>query len=372
MAEKKTRAAKVRQRPKRSLTPEKLFEALKNGELEPVHYFYASATPARGPGRGAASPFNDYLLDRALERIRRIAVDGNVRDLNYNLFVAPDAAMAEVIRIAETFPMMRRNRLVIVKDAHAFRAADWQAAAAYFANPAPSTCLVLVGEHFPTRNKGGEAGRQLVLEYASCTRFEPFTRPRDVAPFLKDEARRRKLRLDPQAERGILDAVGCDMNQILQALDRLEHFVSDEGVVRLADVKQCVANTRIEEIWDLLDALAERRLGPALDRLARLLENAKPEDEILLMGQLIRLYEGLAGMRMKLDTGQSPAQVAKNWPGHPFVVEKRLRNVQALGMPYLTRTLRGLHDCDRAIRSSRVPGRVHFERFVMQVCGAGR
>jgi len=359
-----------RSRPKRSVSMEKALEAIASGKVDPVYFFYASGSPPKSSDKGKGSPFNDYLMDRALELLRRQIVDGNEKDFNYSSFIAPDTPLSSVIAVAATYPMFRAKRLVIVKDVQEYRADDWQSAAAYLADPAPTSCLVLVGVHFPSANKGGEKARQLVLEHVTAVQFAPFSNKKEVLPFFREELSRRGKKIEKNAEDLLLDQIGFDLNELVQAIEKLDLYADGRPVINQEDVERCVARTRMETVWQLLDALAERKTGAAMASLSEVLENAKQEDEIALMGALIRLFRELHGIRVELDKGIPASKLAKELPGNSWAVEKRVRQTQAWNRAALADALLSLQRCDRAIRMSRVPGHVHFERFVLRACGA--
>jgi len=362
----------TRKRPKSSLTPDKLFKAIKDDELAPVYYFYASEKPVRASEKAKKSPFNDYLLDNAMLGIRKNVVDNNTKDFNYSLFIAGDSQLEAAIDVARTYPMMRPKRLVIAKDAHMFKADDWRSAVSYLEDPSPSTVLVLLAEHLPTQNKGGNAAKQAILANATCVRFAPFTKAADVMPYVKHELKKRHLKIERAAEGMLLELIGPDLNELIQAIEKLELYTAGRDTIKTGDVEHCIAQTKVEELWGLQDALADRRLGPALSSLTRLLENSKPEDHIMLLGSLVRMYKDLSGVRQMLDSGLSANQVTTSFPGHPFRVKNLVRQAQRLSMSHLVKIINYLHDLDRAIKSSRVPTTTHFEHFIMRACGAPR
>jgi|GEM_PF-3246029 len=362
--------AKIRKRAKKSLTADKLLQALKEGKLDPVYYFYASDSPPRGLDKSKSSPYNDYLLDKVMDKIRQMVVDGNTKDFNYGMFIAGDTPLANAIDIAMTYPMMREKRLVIVKDAQELKSEDWKAAFSYLENPSPTTCLIFLGVHFPTQNKGGKDAKQAILNHATCTRFAQFSNPREVAPYVKAELKARRMKMHPRAESMMLELVGCDLNEIIQSLEKLELFTADKDIIDINDIEKCVAKTRIEDIWGFQDGLAERKLGKALPALNRLLENSKQSDEIQLVGALIRLYTDLFNLRKKLDTGISPGRLKQETPGNPWAIEKKIKQASQTNSRALVKALNDLHKLDLAIRSSRVSNQTHFERFVMRACGA--
>lgn len=361
---------KKRKRAKTILSQDKLMTALKKGEILPVYHFRAADKALRSSERNKKSPFNDYLLDRALDQIRKLIVDGNTNDFNYGSFVAGDTPMDDVIAIAGTYPMMRERRLVIVKDAHNYLAGDWKSALSYLADPSPQTCLVFIGEHFPTANKGGEAAQQAILEYAACVLFSPFRNMTETLPHLQAACRERGLKLQQPAERALIDLIGFDLNLISQALNKLELYAEEGAVITVKDVEQCIAQTRVEDIWGFQDSLAERRLGPALEALGRLQENSKQEDQIQLIGSLISLFGDLVRYRRLLDAGVSVPHLVNESRGNSWAVEKRVKQAKRNSLAALTRSMMELHRLDRSLRSGPAPKQAYFERFVMKACQA--
>ncbi len=360
--------AKPRSRAKNRLKPEDLLASLLKDEIKPVYYLHASDQPPRGADKKKVNPFNDYLLDKVLHEIRRIVVDGNLRDMNYSGFTAPEADMKSVIEIAETYPMMRPKRLVVVKDAHEFNAEQWRVAERYLANPSPTTCLVFIGVHLPTRNKGGEAAKQSLLTHAAMARFAPFTRDREALPVLKLELKRRKVKIEERAISMLMEYMGLDLNELLQAIDKLALFVGEGNAIGCGDVEKCITSSRVEDIWKLQDAIAARQLGPSLRIMTKLMENSKPEDDLLLLGALYRVLQELAQLRQKLDQGLRAQALLSEYPGPPWKAKIRVQQASAFPTVALVKALNNLHTCDRAIRSSQAPRHTHFERFVMQTC----
>lgn len=363
-----TKKAITRKRPKKSLAADKLLDAVKAGSIEPVYYFYATQSPSKGYDKEKASPFNDFLLSRAVDAIMAKVVDSNPKDMNFSSFIGGEAKLEEVIAVAQTYPMMRERRLIIVKDAQNFRSGDWDFAFRYLENPSPLTCLVFIGEHFPTRNKGGEKARQALFESATAVSFKPFRNTRELAPFFTAELRKRKVKMTPDAKALLFDMIGADLTQLLQTLDKIMLYIGDGGEITASDVAECVAQTKAANVYALMDALAERRLALALNELKSILTNATTTDEMMLMGSLNWLYSDLKTFREALDKGLSRAEIKKTTPGNAWAVEKRLNQAGRLSSKQVALMMDALHDCDKALHEARTPNHVLFERFVMRAC----
>ncbi|RJO63394.1 MAG: DNA polymerase III subunit delta [Myxococcales bacterium] len=353
-------------------TPEEFLAAVRQGDVAPAYYFHAGDADRFGGAKQKASPYNDYLLDGALDALQRAIVGGSLRDFNYAVFVASDGTLPQAIAIAETYPMMRPRRLVIVKEAHEARADDWRAALRYLENPAPTTCLVFIGESLPGPSKGGAEAKAAVEAGCVLVRFAPFTKAKEVQPYLQTEIKRRGKKMERAAETLLFDLAGFDLNELSLALDKLALYVAERETIALADVEQCIAKTRLDAVWGLQDALAERHLGRALAQFDAFLENARTEDELFLMGSLVRFLRDLLDIRLLLDGGAPAAEIAKAIGGNPWATNKKIDQARAHTAQSLAAALDALHRTDVALRTSRAPNEALFARFAMRVAGLRR
>ena len=57
-----------------------------------------------------------YLVEDALSEMIELLVPGNVRDFNLDIFSSPEVSVAEVLSMANTYPVMAERRVVVVRD----------------------------------------------------------------------------------------------------------------------------------------------------------------------------------------------------------------------------------------------------------------
>ena len=104
-----------------------------------------------------------------------------------------------------------------------------------------------------------------------------------AVPLVTQRASKRKLRLDPEAERLFVFLTGGDARQIENELEKIDVYLGVERrEVTQADVRQLVSHSREGVIFELGDAIQRRDLEDALGLLAQLLQQKESAIGILL------------------------------------------------------------------------------------------
>ncbi len=217
-----------------------------------------------------------------------------------------------------------------------------------------------------TRDKGPKARKLADAVVGAGGRIVPAPAPRATAlgAWIETEARERGLALGPGAARELAVRLGSRvtgtdvdrrfLTSIASAeLDKLalRHAI-DGGPVTAADVESLVAETTPGSIFELTDAVAERRVEAALSTLDRLLD--KTAEPILLTVLHRRVVELLEfGDRL---TGGVKLSIAAEAMGIKSDFRAKLLAGQARHWttPELTAALAGLLELDAMVKG--VPG----------------
>jgi len=78
-----------------------LIQEIQRGRVSPVYLLHGEEA---------------YLIEDALDEMIEALVPKNVRDFNLDIFSNPEVSVAEVLSIADTYPVMAERRIVVVKD----------------------------------------------------------------------------------------------------------------------------------------------------------------------------------------------------------------------------------------------------------------
>jgi len=78
-----------------------LIQEIQRGKVFPVYLLHGEET---------------YLIEDTLDEMVEALAPKNVRDFNLDIFSDPEVSVAEVLSIADTYPVMAERRVVVVKD----------------------------------------------------------------------------------------------------------------------------------------------------------------------------------------------------------------------------------------------------------------
>lgn len=301
-----------------------------------------------------------FFIDRAVAALRKAVGEGGMGSLNEDIFEGRGVSAVRVIEAARTLPMLAARRFVLVRDVSTLNAEGLEKLAEYAAAPYDTCCLVMTAEKLDGRSKLVKRATS-----AGCY-FEALPlKERDVRGFVGQEARRRKLKIAPQALDALVDAVGVDLPAIDDALERLSLFVGPAGTIDLAAVEACVARVRSESIWALVDAVGLRDRKTALRAAASLLAEREPPLRILAM--VARQLRMVARMKSALIAGASEADATRAAGAPPFKARELAQAARRLDAASLSRAFSVLAETDLALKGSKRPPDIVLESAILSL-----
>lgn len=303
-----------------------------------------------------------FARDRAFAAIRqRVLGSAEASAFNYDSFDGKGAGADQILAAARTVPMLGGQRLVVVRSAHELPAEQLGRLVPYLDDPSPYAVVVMLADKADLRSKFFVKLRKTgVLE-----RFEPL-KDRDVPRWLAAEAQRRDIQLKPGVPQRIGEAVGLEMGQLADALERLALYVGLGNAIRVADVEDLLAQTRQRSIFELTHAVGQGQRREAMLVLRQMRLGREPALRIAAM--LARHVRQLWSVRELASTGTSNKDIAGRLGIHPYFVSDMIRQAQRFDLVTLRRTHRELWELDRELKSSRVDDDALLDRTVLRLC----
>ncbi|MGM0574848.1 MAG: DNA polymerase III subunit delta [Myxococcota bacterium] len=256
----------------------------------------------------------------------------------------------------------RQAVLVRATDALTKRKADLDEMAAYASDPDPHTTLVLKAEKL----NGNMALVRRIRKHGRVFTFETL-KQYQVPAWLSEEARRVGHPIDHATARLVADLVGTDLARLRLTMEQLSLYVGDGAPITAEAVEEMLVATRAHSIFELVDAVAERRLVPALRHLHAMLAHREPGLRILAM--LIRHFRMLWLTAEARAAGASLPEVQKKLSLHQFVAKKVWAQSGKFDARSLRRAWDRLYRTDRDLKSSGLDDALVMERLVMDLCG---
>lgn len=228
-----------------------LLRALQKGQLEPVYYLH-------GP--------EDILKEEAVRLILDRALDPALRDFNFDQRSAGQLDPEAVSVLCTTLPMMADRRVVLLRDLEGWKRRPKTRAAflEYLARPAAETAVILVQS-----SAEAEVDKDLVKGAYSVS-CDPLPEERALK-WLARRAGELGVRLEDDAARHLLKAVGSDLGAVAAELQKLAALPS-ETPLTAEQVGGLVGVRHGETIYDWRDAVLGGHGGKAVGLLTPLLD----------------------------------------------------------------------------------------------------
>ncbi len=223
--------------------------------------------------------------------------------------------------------------------------------------PAPSETVVLV-----LRHRGGnrakkvlDAAREAGATEVAC---QPLKRDQDKVDLVLADVRRARRRIDVEAARALVAALGGDLRELAAGLAQL---LSDtEGTVTTADVERYHGGRREASGFEVADAAVEGRAGEALALVRHAEATGVPG--ILVVAALAARLRQLARVA-SAGRGRS-ADVARDLGMAPWLVDKARRDLQGMSPEGLAEAVLAVAAADHAVKGGGEDPRYALERAV--------
>lgn len=307
------------------------------------------------------------LVDEAVHTIRDTAVQARARDFNLDVYNAKDTPIAKVLDAAQTLPAFAPLRVVIAKEAERYAGEDAAQLQKYIEKPSPTTVLILVAsEKFDARTKAYKA-----LEKAGATMRFVHPTEREMPRVIEARAKKLGVSVEPEAIRGLVDAVGTDVGLMISALEKLLLYIGPGAgkLICRADVEEVVMPAKEESIFELSDAVGSRDVARALGLLTSMLELSRAHP-LALLGLLAGHWRRLSMARSILDSGAPRDEVQVALPRMPpFVIDKLILQAKKQPLADLVRGLEAIAEADALLKGGALAGPRVMERLVLTLAG---
>ena len=328
-----------------------------------------------------------FLLDRCRAAVLKAFVPPDLRDFCLSDFDLTSTSIFEVLDRAQTPSLMAPFQVIFVRNVRQLytrgaKKDEFAALDRYFKSPNPQAMLLFIADflRIPADTRR--------MELDDKNRFERLTETLgahcgmvELARVSEEDAMRWAtakaqesggLRLEADAARELVDALGADMMLVSSELEKLLHYTSGRGRITLGDVETMVLSAKQRTLYELTDAISARDRVRALALLEGLL-NSSDAGEDAAIGHLYMLARTFRQMLVILEKNvrDSRAIWQALWQGFrmpPFAADDLIRQARRYkSRRELTRALRLVARADLELRSSPPDKRLVLERLVYEL-----
>ena len=353
---------------------------------------FTAQIDAAAAGKGGLQPGyvlagdEGFLLDRCRAAVLKAFVPADLRDFCLSELDLAETSIFEVLDRAQTPSLMAPFQVIFVRNIRSLytrgaKKEEFAALDRYFRSPNPQALLLFVADflRIPSDTRR--------MDMDDKNRFERLTETLgqhcgmvELARVTEEDAMRwtvaaaqeREVRIDSDAARELVDALGADMMLVSSELEKLLLYATGRGRITLGDVETMVLAAKQRSLYELTDAISARDRVRALALLHGLL-NSSDAGEDAAIGHLYMLARTFRQMLVILEKNvrDSRAIWQALWQGFrmpPFAADDLIRQARRYkSRRELTRALRLVARADVELRSSPPDKRLVLERLVYQL-----
>ncbi|MBD5488388.1 MAG: DNA polymerase III subunit delta [Lachnospiraceae bacterium] len=324
----------------------KLAEEIKSGQLKQVYILYGEEA---------------YLRNQYKEKLKTALLDGGDA-MNLHCFEGKDVKTGDVIDLAETMPFLAQRRVIVLENSGLF-AHGGEELARYLEAPSETTYFVFAEATVDKRSKLYKAatakGRAIEFKAQDET-----TLKRWIMGFLKRENKNiteRDLNL-------FLDKTGSDMENIRGELEKLLCYCLERDVITAQDIEAVCTKQVTSQIFDMINAVAERRQKAAMELYYDLLTLKEPPMRILFL--ITRQFNLLLQVKELKNKGLDANAIGEKVGLAGFIARKYVAQAAKFKEADLRRALADCVETEQAVKTGRMNDIMSVELLIVKYSAA--
>ncbi len=328
---------------------------IKAGAYKPVYVVY-------GKDRYRMEQFVDTLIDSMFSP--------EEREMGVMKFDTGETPLEEAVMEAESPPFFLERKLVLVRDASVFAAGGKENAKlehrpetllSYLNNPLETSVML-----FAVQADKLDERRKLVKtlkDRRALIAFQELDAP-ELKRWMLRRAESQRRQMTEEAAELLLVRVGVNMGQLAQEVDKLCLHAGEGGVIGAEQAALLTAATVEEDVFALVDAIAELRVDKALTLYRQLL--VRKEEPIKIAALIARQLRIMLQIK-ELEAQYSPQQMAGQLGLHPYAVKLAAEKSRKFQTPRLGRLLSSLAELDYGMKTGGIDKTFGLEMYLLSL-----
>ena len=349
---------------------ERFVSEVRSGKLKPAYIFVGDEA---------------FLHQQCRQAIMEHLIPPHLREFSLYEFDLAETELAEVLDGARTPSLMAPFQVFFVRGVKNLygRGSHEEAFAAirdYVAKPNPDAVIVFLADYISipadvrrmelTDRDRYERLRETLGQYCGMVELAR-VEGAEATRWIVTSGSSQGVKVDADAARELVDALGSDMLMIANELEKLTLYVEDRGHITLVDVETLVLAAKQRSLFELTDAISARDRVRALEVLQALLSTGEGEEAAI--GYLYMLAKTFRQMLVILEKNvrDSRALWQALWQGFrvaPFAAEDLIRQSRRYkSRRDLTQALQSIARADLELRSNPPSKRMVLEKLVLEL-----
>lgn len=332
---------------------QQLWKEMNQGKIDPVYVLSGTET---------------YFIDETIRRMKQALEQTG--EIETTIFDLEEVPVQHVMEEADTIPFFSEKKLIVAKNASFLKATDnskekiahdLKALELWLRHPSDFSITLFIApyEKLDERKKVTKQMKELAhVVHAEAPK------ERDLAVWIQNEVSSRQKQIDERAIQKLIELVGLDMLHLQMEVDKLCHYIGEEGTIQLEDVEELVAKTLEQDAFKLLNAYIAGDVSTAISIYHDLIR--QKQEPIALVALLASQVRIMSNVYYLLSKGYHAQQIAKTLKVNPYRVKRIVEDRRGVKDTHLLKALYGLSEVDLQLKSMSGRRERYLELFLMK------
>lgn len=282
-----------------------------------------------------------YFIDQITDAIIANALEEHERDFNQSIHYGKDAEVDILIAEAKGYPMMAERKVVILKEAQAMHASNFDKLEAYFSSPNEQTVFVVNYKH-----KKHDSRKKVFKSAAShgITFHSEKIKDWNIEKWIDDYVKTKNYGITQKARMLLAEFLGTDLSKIVNELDKLFILVEEGTTINDLHIEENIGISKDYNIFELVNAVGIRDIYKANVIIDYFYHNPKATSIIPVISNLFGHFSKL--MRIHFSDAKTKEAIAANLRVAPFVAAKLMQSAKIYNPKKLASNIAILHEYD--------------------------
>ncbi|GEM_PF-83681 len=320
----------------------------------------------------------EFVKEKALSDLRAAVLAGPMRELNETRLTDPEAD--EVIRAAETLPLMADRRLLIVKDSHLLgsgpkageegQADDADKLGRYLSQLPDTTVIVFWVRGAADKRKRLYKALKDNVSSGRCVicSFERQSED-DLRKWIVRRCRENKVTISDETATRLVFRTGNSLTQIQSETEKLCDYVGPGGTADEEALDAVVTQNLEYKVFDLSRTVLSGDGAKAFRMLEALLQDG--EDRVGLLSLLGNQCRQLLKVAALSRAGARETEIARTVGTPDFVVRQTQMLARRFSMEEMARMPQLCVQAEFEIKSGRIQAEGGLEKVMLEILAMG-
>ena len=301
----------------------------------------------------------EFLKREAVEKLIGLLIEPTLKSFNLDFIQARESKAEEIINLCATLPFGSRKRMVVVYDIQKLHPKHKEELSKYLPHIPESSCLILFSNKVDKRLKFYQDIKQTAteIEFSSLKDDE-------VSDWIGERVEKYRKKMEPKGVALLLEAVGNNLFELSNELEKLAIYVQEQELIDLEDIENVVGYTKTANIFQLNQAIGEKKLNQALKILKDLsLSRGKETSIIFMLGDhFLKLYQIKASAEKNM---YNLAHLLRIYYGSVQEYQNQAKN---FSLEQLEKGLSLIYQAESDLKSGKMPQKFIVELLIYELC----